>query len=167
MARFRFKYNNQEVEVEAKRQGDTLQISFQGKEVEIRLAHKDRESVLLERERPGGMVQQIRVAGAADGDRRQLWVDGKYITYHCLQRGRGASPEDLSHSLSASIPAVVSQIMVSEGDLVQIGDKLILLESMKMIIPIQSPCAGTITAINCGVGDAVQPGVQLIEIDEE
>ena len=69
-------------------------------------------------------------------------------------------------TLSASIPAVVSEILVKAGQEVKIGDKLILLESMKMILPIQAPWAGTVTAINCVPGQAVQPGVQLVEIEE-
>jgi urea carboxylase len=49
---------------------------------------------------------------------------------------------------------------------VQNGQKLILLESMKMILPIVAPCDGRIVAIHCQPGRAVQTGVQLVEIDE-
>jgi biotin carboxyl carrier protein len=69
-------------------------------------------------------------------------------------------------SLSATIPAVVSEILVNVGDQVTSGDKLILLESMKMIMPIVAPCDGLVVAINCEPGEAVQTGVQLVEIDQ-
>jgi biotin carboxyl carrier protein len=38
---------------------------------------------------------------------------------------------------------------------------------MKMIIPIQSPCDGVVTAVNCSPGEAVQPGHQLVDIEEQ
>ncbi|VAW41309.1 hypothetical protein MNBD_CHLOROFLEXI01-3219, partial [hydrothermal vent metagenome] len=58
-------------------------------------------------------------------------------------------------------------ILVKVGDTVASGDKLILLESMKMIIPIQAPYDGVVTALNCTKGESVQAGVQLIELDEK
>jgi biotin carboxyl carrier protein len=60
----------------------------------------------------------------------------------------------------------VSKILVKEGDAVKAGDKLILLESMKMIIPIQAPHDGLVAALRCSAGEAVQPGEQLIELEE-
>ena len=42
------------------------------------------------------------------------------------------------------------------------GDRLILLESMKMIIPIVAPADGVVQAIHCVAGDSVAPGVPLI-----
>jgi 3-methylcrotonyl-CoA carboxylase alpha subunit len=69
-------------------------------------------------------------------------------------------------SLSASIPAVVAEVLVSVGETVAAGDKLILLESMKMVIPIQAPYDGAVTKINCTAGESVQAGVPLIEIEE-
>jgi biotin carboxyl carrier protein len=68
-------------------------------------------------------------------------------------------------SLSASIPAVVSEILVEIGDEVKKGDKLILLESMKMILAIQAPYDGTVQAIFCAQGEAVQPGIRLIGVE--
>jgi acetyl/propionyl-CoA carboxylase alpha subunit len=167
MARFKIKYSGQEIEIEALRQGNTIHVTYLGKETDLRLIHQDGVHLLLERDLPGGAIQRIRVAGTTDGDKRQLWIDGKNFTYQLLQRGRGVAAEDLGPSLTASIPAVVSQILVAVGDAVQVGDKLILLESMKMVIPIQAPCDGKVMAISCAAGDAVQPGVQLIEIKGE
>jgi urea carboxylase len=53
------------------------------------------------------------------------------------------------------------------GTAVKTGEKLILLESMKMIIPIQAPHDGIVTAVHCQVGEAVQPGIQLIALESE
>jgi biotin carboxyl carrier protein len=67
--------------------------------------------------------------------------------------------------LAASIPAVVSQILVTPGDEVRADDKLILLESMKMVIPIQAPYDGRVRRLNCAVGDSVPAGIPLLELE--
>ena len=98
------------------------------------------------------------------GDKRQLWIDGRTLAAERVrQRGGGAAVEG---SLAAAIPAVVSQILVAPGDLVAAGDKLILLESMKMVIPIVAPRAGRVSRVLCDVGESVPAGVALIEMDE-
>ncbi|MAT97217.1 MAG: hypothetical protein CL608_08755 [Anaerolineaceae bacterium] len=94
-----------------------------------------------------------------------IWLNGRTHQYErVLPRGGGAASLDVS--LSATIPAVVADILVNVGDQVQDGDKLILLESMKMVIPIQAPYSGTVSAINCQKGESVQAGTPLIELDE-
>ncbi len=108
--------------------------------------------------------RQIRAAGRIDGDQRQIWVNGRTFNFTRIrQRGSAAV---LDGSLSSSIPAVVSQILVSLNDTVSAGDKLILLESMKMIIPIVAPCDSKVTAIHCAAGESVQAGIPLIELEE-
>jgi len=40
----------------------------------------------------------------------------------------------------------------------------VTLEAMKMELPIRATTTGTVTAINCRVGELVQPGLPLIEV---
>jgi biotin carboxyl carrier protein len=171
MPPIRLELNGSETVIEATRQGDRFRVSFAGTTATLRLLHTGDEhrkgtSFVLERELPDGTCQRIRAVGHADGDRRQMWVNGRAFTYRRVRStGLATADKDLSHSLSATIPSVVSEVLVNVGDDVTIGDKLVLLESMKMIIPIQAPCDGRITRIHCAAGDAVQPGVQLVEIE--
>jgi biotin carboxyl carrier protein len=163
--------NDQEEEIEVVRQGDRLFVTREGQTFEALIIHTEGAHFVLEveDEGPGGFVQRkrIRAAGHSDGDDRQLWANGRLINYRRIRKGVSGHEDEQLESLSASIPAVVSEIMVGIGDKVQRGAKLILLESMKMIMPIQAPCDGQVTAINCSVGEAVQPGLQLIEIDTD
>lgn len=166
MAILRLNLNGVETEIEATRQGDQLRIVLGDTAATVKLLHTNGASFVLEWELPDGTCQRIRAVGHADGDKRQMWVNGRAFTYERLRQHGHSTDEDYSHSLSAVIPAVVSEVLVDVGDDVVTGDKLILLESMKMIIPIQTPCNGRVSAIHCAAGDSVQPGVQLIEIDE-
>ncbi len=169
--RFRVLVDDQEVEIEARRQGDDLTISYNGQTHQVRLIHTDDAHFVLELIESGPEEficrKRIRAAGYRDGDRRQLWANGRLVNYRILRQGSGDRADMEAASLSASIPAVVSEILVKEGDQVQAGEKLILLESMKMIIPIQASRSATVKAINCTPGEAVQPGVQLIELEDK
>lgn len=167
--RIRVILNEREEELEVHRQGDRLQVTRGDQRFELLLIHTDGAHFVLEVEErgPESFVRRkrIRAAGYENGDERQLWANGRLINYRRLREGLPAQEDTQLASLSASIPAVVSEILVAVGDEVRVGAKLLLLESMKMIMPIQAPCGGRVKAINCSIGDAVQPGVQLVEID--
>ncbi len=48
--------------------------------------------------------------------------------------------------------------MVNEGDQIGQGDVVVLLESMKMEIPVLAEVAGTISRVSVAVGDVIQAG---------
>lgn len=164
MTQFRLAINEQERAFEVTRQGDRLHVAGDGPAAEVRVLHRDGPRLLIEIARPNGTTQRVRLAGTRQGDRRQLWMNGRALTAErTRQRGGGAAAQG---SLASAIPAVVSQILVAVGDEVAAGDKLILLESMKMVIPIQAPHAGRVTRLLCEPGESVPAGVALVEIEE-
>ncbi len=163
MAKFKINLNQQEVELEATRQGETLRIWRDGAPAEVQLVAQDGATFLLEQVLPNGQRRRIRVAAHTSGDKRQIWVNGRTFTYERV-RERGSGGPGGDGSLAASIPAVVSQVLVSVGDPVAEGDKLILLESMKMVIPIQAPYEGVVTAVHCTAGESVQAGIPLLDL---
>ncbi len=62
------------------------------------------------------------------------------------------------------MPATVLRINTPAGTVVKRGDTLLVLEAMKMELPIRANADGTVTVVNCRIGDLVQPGVSLIEL---
>lgn len=56
------------------------------------------------------------------------------------------------------ITANVWQVRVEVGQVVAEGDELVVLESMKMEIPVESPVAGTVTELRVAPEDQVQEG---------
>ncbi|GMR08539.1 MAG: sodium-extruding oxaloacetate decarboxylase subunit alpha [Gammaproteobacteria bacterium] len=66
--------------------------------------------------------------------------------------------------VTASMPGVIVEILVSEGDTVSAGDPVLIVEAMKMETEIQAPVGGEITAVNVVKGDSVNPDEALIEI---
>lgn len=163
--KFKVNLNHEEQELEVTRQGDQLWVTREGQTTPLRVLHQAGAYMVLEVENEDGSRPQLRLALHNNGHNRQLWLNGHTLTYERL-REHGAGPNDgPTGSLAATIPALVSQILVQVGDTVQSGDKLILLESMKMVIPIQAPHEGTVTAIHCTAGEAVQPGVPLLTVE--
>jgi len=67
-------------------------------------------------------------------------------------------------SIKAPLPGTILNVYVREGDKVKIGDKLILLEAMKMENNINADKEGTITSIKVKSGDSVLEGDVLIQI---
>jgi acetyl-CoA carboxylase biotin carboxyl carrier protein len=64
----------------------------------------------------------------------------------------------------AEMVANVWQVVASEGDEVADGDTLVILESMKMEIPVLADSAGTVTTMHVAEGDVVQEGDLIAEI---
>jgi biotin carboxyl carrier protein len=58
----------------------------------------------------------------------------------------------------AEMVANVWKVVAAEGDLVDDGDTLVILESMKMEIPVLAEGSGTVTKMHVAEGDVVQDG---------
>lgn len=111
---------------------------------------------------------RLRVYGVLGPDGR-AWVaiDGEVIVVDSSTDGRRPSTRrGTVDDLSSPMPATVIAVHVAEGDEVATGDVLVLLEAMKMELPLRAPHAGRVTAVHCVPGTLVQPGVVLVTIDE-
>lgn len=61
-------------------------------------------------------------------------------------------------NVHAEVAGKVWKVMVAVGDTVEAGDALIVVESMKMEIPVEAPRAGTVVALHAHEGDAIAEG---------
>jgi len=71
----------------------------------------------------------------------------------------------MPEEIKAQITGVVFQVVARPGDTVKAGDPILVLESMKMEIPVEVPRAGTVAEIKVKEGETVQEGhtVALLE----
>ena len=67
--------------------------------------------------------------------------------------------------IRAEMVANVWRVLVSEGDQVQDGDMLVILESMKMEIPVLAETAGVVAKLHVAEGDVVQEDELIAIID--
>ncbi len=77
----------------------------------------------------------------------------------------GMAREPVTSDILAEMVANVMTIQVSQGDSVIPGDTVVLLESMKMEIPVLSEHTGTVSAVRVSAGDVVQEGTVLVSLD--
>ena len=107
------------------------------------------------------------VAGYAVREGGKAWVHLKGRTYRFdvvrPSRGRAAAaPGDLS----SPMPGQVQRLLVTEGDAVEAGQTLLVIEAMKMQLEIKAPHAGTVRRLLARQGQQVEAGVALVELDE-
>lgn len=73
---------------------------------------------------------------------------------------------DMSHVVSAEIVANVLSVQVAVGAVVAAGDEVVVLESMKMEIPVLTEVAGAVSEVVVSPGDVVHDGDPLVIIQE-
>ena len=104
---------------------------------------------------------------AMDKEARYIHLNGTQFKLEKSEgrrrRGKGASG---GGDLAAEMPGQVIDVRVVEGDTVQVGDVLVVLEAMKMEIRITAPHDGTIAKVFVKTGDVVDRGQYLIEVKQ-
>ena len=85
-----------------------------------------------------------------------------------MAASREAAPNErntVAEEVRAEMVANVWKVVVNQGDSVEEGDTLVILESMKMEIPVVTESAGTVSELKVGEGDVVQEGDVIAVID--
>ena len=108
---------------------------------------------------------RTRVAVASTADATWVFMNGQTFRLHAANsdRVRGRSRGDTG--VMSPMPATVVAVHAAPGQSVAEGETVVVLEAMKMELPLKSPRSGTVKAIHCAKGDLVQPGVNLVEIE--
>ena len=71
----------------------------------------------------------------------------------------------MPQEVRAEMVANVWKIVVAEGDTIASGDTLVILESMKMEIPVLAESDGRVAALHVAEGDVVQEGDVIAVIE--
>jgi biotin carboxyl carrier protein len=111
--------------------------------------------------RDGNRVERMFAAVAGD----VTWIFHEGVTYRIEAPAARRRGHQTHGSLSAPMPATVVSVKVAPGDAVSAGQTLIVLEAMKMELPVRAPGDGRVTRVLCKPGDLVQPEIGLIEFE--
>ena len=107
----------------------------------------------------GGQQTLVYIAGS-EGD---LWAFSGGAVYRERNRTDRAARAG-RHAVNAPMPATVVKVLVVPGQAVRHGDTLLVVEAMKMELPIRAPSDAVVTAVNCREGEMVQPDRTLVEL---
>jgi len=104
------------------------------------------------------------------GSGADLWLHWNGQVFHRPFDDERAEPQRTRsvgghQSLSAPMPATVLKVHVAAGSAVHQGDTLVILEAMKMELPIRAAGDGVVKAVHCREGELVQPGAVLVELE--
>jgi methylmalonyl-CoA carboxyltransferase small subunit len=77
----------------------------------------------------------------------------------------GGGPVNEDKVCRSPISGIVVKVSAQEGQSIQPGDTILVLEAMKMETNITAPVAGKIAKINVNPGDSVQAGLVLVEFE--
>ncbi len=81
------------------------------------------------------------------------------------RKPRNSRKGNVSGVVSSPIPGKIVSINLSEGDEVNEGDVIMVLEAMKMQNEIQAPIGGVVTELNCSPGETIEANSPLVVID--
>ncbi|MEU6787275.1 biotin/lipoyl-binding carrier protein [Nonomuraea angiospora] len=70
----------------------------------------------------------------------------------------------MGQQITSDLAANVWKVLVATGDSVAAGDTLVILESMKMEIPVEAETSGVVTALPVSEGDVLDEGDLIAEI---
>ena len=118
-------------------------------------------------------VRSLPNDGASDAKGFEVLLDGLPQTVEVvderrhalagLAKGRGATGEV---TLKAPMPGLVAQVLVTAGDTVERGQRVVVLEAMKMQNDLLSPRTGVVRAVRTTQGQAVNLGQPLVVIGD-
>ncbi len=111
-----------------------------------------------------GRAEVVYVAGQP-GSRWAFW-NGRVFrqSIEPSESEHAQTRRDTHQQLSAPMPATVLKVLVAAGTQVKKGDTLVILEAMKMELPLRATADATVAAVRCRQGELVQPDAVLVEL---
>lgn len=106
---------------------------------------------------------------AAFAAERQRWIDSGQAHFESNEAVAEATEEALlpAHQMSVESPIAGNlwQVQVAVGEQVKAGTALVVLESMKMEIPVLAPCAGIVREVRVEPGSAIRAGQRVVVLE--
>ena len=121
----------------------------------------------------GSEVHRVIVRQRAGKGTYQLWLDGHVYDVEALDE-RARAIRDLSAAaagpagpapLIAPMPGLIVRVAVAEGDEVNAGQGLVVMEAMKMENELRAPGKGRVKRVLAVPGSAVEKGAVLVEME--
>lgn len=145
MKTYKFKIGGNDYEVEiGKIEGKTADVTVNGVSYQVEMENAPAA--------PAAPVAAAPVAAAAPAAQA------------AAPAAPAAKPAGEGKSVTSPLPGVIIEISVKEGQAVKAGQKVAVLEAMKMENEIAAPADGVVTSIRVAKGDSLQEGDEIMKI---
>ena len=169
MMKYFVNVGEREFEVEVKEARGELVVTLDGEPVACDFAEVDRAGQVALK--VGDNAYGVSLAGTQNdydvniaAHRFEVRIeDERERAAHAAERAKNKG----GGTIKAVMPGVILDLTVAEGDVVEEGQPLLILEAMKMQNEIGAPGPGRIARIHVGAGQAVAAGEPLIELAAE
>ncbi|MBL4895023.1 MAG: hypothetical protein JKY59_09200 [Emcibacter sp.] len=142
---------------------NSFHLAIEGEELDVRiLSHKGTNLDII--------VDGHKISARVIKDGQDFTIfHNSTISYlhHYLAGAEGEEETGGSGVIITPMPGKVSQVMVAEGDTVELGQPLMILEAMKMEHTIKAQVTGRVEGLTLSAGDQVADGEVLIRIIED
>jgi biotin carboxyl carrier protein len=121
----------------------------------------------------GEEIHRVQLRPGESRGRYTLWIDGFRFEVEALDE-RTRAIRELSAATAkptgpapivAPMPGMIVRVNVAEGDAVNAGQGLVVMEAMKMENELRAAAAGTVKRIHVAPGTAVEKGAMLLEME--
>jgi biotin carboxyl carrier protein len=157
----RFEYCGEIITIQFSRTGDQTEATVEGRELSGRVEQVTDNEMIVHRD-----GKQLRVFVAQDRDGVTfVHMAGEVFRLSPVQEDYESSGGDRGISdgrLVAAMPSKVIKLLVKEGDLVEKGQPILILESMKMETTQEAPFSGEVAEVNAAVGQQVDAGDVIV-----
>ena len=146
-------------------QGETVRVNLDGNEIELAVTAQGGQEGWFRT--VDGSLHSFVWAWA--GSSLELWLDGTVFVFERVERRRQGERESSvgGADIVALMPGTVEQILVQPGDPVERGQTVIIMESMKMELSVAAHRDGVVKQIPVGLGQQVDKGMRLLELEEQ
>lgn len=154
MKTYNFKINGKDYAVTiGEADGRTLPVNVNGADYQVELENAPQAAPVAAMPGPGKTPDQVGSDAAKVGS-------------DAAKAGAApaAKPAGAGEKVNSPLPGVIIEVSVKEGQAVKAGQKLAVLEAMKMENEIPAPKDGTVTAIHVSKGDSVLEGAPIVSI---
>lgn len=156
--------DNRSVSLTVERDGERLRVQLPSGEARI----------ISARRLPGGLLQirvedrDFRAAVAKVGNEIHISFDGNLYAFQFAKEAAAVgSARAATGDLTAPMPGVIAEVMVSVGQTVSAYQPLVAVEAMKVIANVDAPFAGRVTEILVNKGQRVTQGEKLVAVVPE
>lgn len=168
MARYFLRLGDREVEAELEETPDGLRVNLDGEWHSVslhRLGDGPRYVLVM-----GDRLVEVLVTET--GRAFDVQIGGHSYEVETVRRRPGARREDADQfvdgrwTLRAPLTGVVVEVRVAEGDTVEQGQVVLVIEAMKMLNELRCRVPGVVAAVNANEGERVEIGTALLEVRE-